>query len=103
MANKTWSLASVTASTATDFIVPASSATATVAMARFANTGATAGTLTVTLTDGSNTVLATLIPGITLAAYSVVELPAVMAINPHKIRVTFSQTTLSAYACGSEA
>lgn len=103
MAYKTWSLTSVTAGAPADFIAPASGAAAVVSMARLANTGSSDGTLTVTRTDNSNNVLATLLPGVTLPAKSVVEMPALLVLGPHKIRVTCSVATLSCDAQGSEA
>lgn len=102
MADKTYTLHGVTAGTPADFIVPGSGASFIAPLARFCNTGAVSGTLTVTRTDASGNVLSNLVPGYELPAKGMFQLPSPKVVNPHKIMVTFTQTTLDCDACGQE-
>jgi hypothetical protein len=101
-AYKTWSLHAVTASTTTDLITPASSLTSVLSVARFTNTGSVQGNLTLTRTDSSNNVLATILTTEPIAPNATFELRGLACLNPNKIRVYFDQSGLDCDVSGSE-
>jgi len=102
MADKTWSLASVTADTETDFIVPASGAGAKVLTLLANNNDASnAGSLIFTRTNSSNAGLAVLATP-TLEAKQTFQLSGLIIENGQKLRVESTLTAVSFDASGDE-
>ncbi len=101
MSAKSWSLASVTASTVTTLIAPEATPVDVAAGMIITNSSSSDATVSAWITDGSDTILAVLIPAGTIAAGEPGKFAAPFTVNPgHKVRVSSTESATSFVASG---